>query len=211
MLVVFVLTGVVYWAFRNVGSWLVVADPLKRARAIVVLSGGAPFRAMGAASLYHQGWAPEIWITAGYDRRASEAYLRLGVPYTQESEYSRRVLEKLGVPADAIRVLPTPIRNTVDEVSVTAAALRRENGDVVIIITSPPHTRRVRTIWRLEMGDHPQAIVCYDSYEEYDPKRWWRITVEGDDVIREILGLFNAWLGFPAKPKEQLRWTGSTP
>jgi len=202
MLVVSVLAGVGYWAFRNVGSWLVVADPLKRARAIVVLSGRAPFRAMGAASLYHQGWAPEIWITAGSDRRASEAYARLGVPFTQESEYSRRVLEKLGVPADAIRVLPTPIRNTADEVAVTAAALGREKGDIVIIITSPPHTRRVRTIWHLEIGDHPQAIVCYDSYEDYDPKRWWRITVEGDEVVHESLGLINARLGFVAKPKE---------
>ena len=112
MLLGIVLAGLGYWGFRNVGGWLVVADPLKRARAIVVLSGGAPFRAMGAASLYHQGWAPEIWITTGYDRSASEAYVRLGVPYTQESEYSRRVLEKLDVPAGAIRILPTPIRNT---------------------------------------------------------------------------------------------------
>ena len=38
--------------------------------------------------------------------------------------------------------------------------------------------------------------------EDYDPKRWWRITVEGDEVVHEILGLINARLGFVAKPKE---------
>jgi len=202
MLLGIVVAGLGYWAFRNVGGWLVVADPLKRARAIVVLSGGAPFRAIGAARLYHQGWAPEIWITKGYNRRADETYARLGIPYTQESEYSRQVLEKSGVPAEAIRILPTTIRNTADEVAVVAAALRLEKGDVVIIMTSPPHTRRVRTIWHLEVGDHPQAIVCYDPYDEYAPQRWWRISAEGDEVIREILGLTNAWLGFVAKPME---------
>ena len=202
MLLLIVVAGLGYWAFRNVGGWLVVADPLQHAQAIVVLNGGAPFRAMGAADLYHQGWAPEIWITTGYDRGGGEVYERLRVPYTQDSDHSRQVLEKLGVPANAIRILPTPIWNTADEVRVVSSALRQMKGDAVIIITSPPHTRRVRTIWRLLVGDQPRAIVRYDSYEEYNARQWWRISVEGDDVVHEILGLLNARLGFVAKPRD---------
>ena len=38
--------GAAFWAFRNVGRWLVDPDDLEHARAIVVLSGSTPFRAM---------------------------------------------------------------------------------------------------------------------------------------------------------------------
>jgi hypothetical protein len=38
-----VLTGAAFWAFRNLGRWLVVNDTLQPARAIVVLSGLVPY------------------------------------------------------------------------------------------------------------------------------------------------------------------------
>lgn len=197
-----VLVALGYWAFRNVGSWLAVDDPPAHARAIVVLSGLAPYRAMAAADLYHQGWAPEVWLTTDYARGTENAFERLGVPHPNESESNRLVLEKLGVPAPAIRVLPTPVRNTAEELTEVAAALRETNGDRVIIVSSPPHTRRVRTIWRLQTGGRPQAIVRYDAYEDYDGRHWWRVTTQADDVIHEVLGLLNARLGFIVRPKD---------
>jgi uncharacterized SAM-binding protein YcdF (DUF218 family) len=202
MLLLAVLTGLEYWAFRRIGGWLVIEDPLQHARAVVVLSGGAPFRALGAADIYHQGWAPEVWITSVYDRSTTEAYQRLAVQYIPDREYSRQVLEKMGVPTQAIRILPNPIHNTDEEVLVIADALRQAGADRVIIVTSPPHTRRVKTIWRIEVREHTQAIVRYDSYEQYDAARWWQTTGEGDDVVHEVLGLLNARLGFVAKPKQ---------
>ena len=48
--------GLVLWGVSNLGRWLVVGDPLERASAAVVLSGGAPFRAIEAATLYRDGW-----------------------------------------------------------------------------------------------------------------------------------------------------------
>ena len=56
------LAAATVWAFRNLGRWLVVDDTLQPARAIVVLSGLIPFRAMEAAEIYCQGRAPEIWM-----------------------------------------------------------------------------------------------------------------------------------------------------
>jgi uncharacterized SAM-binding protein YcdF (DUF218 family) len=202
MLPLILLAALGGWGFSNVGRWLVIADPLQQARAIVVLSGGAPFRAMGAADLYRQGWAKEVWITTGYDRRAAKAFAQLGVPYIPDSEYSERVLEKLDVPYEAIHVLPDLIHNTEEEVRVIAAKLRETGGNNVIIVTSPPHTRRVKTIWRIKVGDGKQAIVRYDAYESYDPAHWWRSTSQGDDVVHEVLGLLNARMGFLARPNE---------
>jgi uncharacterized SAM-binding protein YcdF (DUF218 family) len=196
------VVGLVFLALRNAGNWLVVADPLQRARAVVVLSGRAPFRAMGAADLYHKGWAPAIWITNSYERGASEAYARVGVRYTPESDYSQQVLEKLGVPEDAIQILPTSIHNTAEEIDAVAAMLRRVGGGCVIFVTSPLHARRVKTIWKVRVGNQGQAIVRYESYEKVDPARWWRTTGDADEVVHELLGLLNVRVGFLAKPRE---------
>jgi hypothetical protein len=48
---------------RELGRWLVVQDPLERSGAIVVLSGGMPYRAMEAAKIYMEGMAPQVWLT----------------------------------------------------------------------------------------------------------------------------------------------------
>ena len=52
-----------FFAFRNVGHWLTRQDPLEHADAIVVLSGGLPYRAEAAAEIYKAGYAPELWVT----------------------------------------------------------------------------------------------------------------------------------------------------
>ena len=56
------------WGASGIGQWLMVADPLEPAKAIVVLSGRVPFRAMEAASIYRQGLAPEVWLTSAVVR-----------------------------------------------------------------------------------------------------------------------------------------------
>ncbi|HUN60878.1 MAG TPA: hypothetical protein VMU53_02760, partial [Candidatus Sulfotelmatobacter sp.] len=46
------------FAFFNVGRWLVAEDPLRKADAIAVLSGRMPSRALEAARVYKEGYAP---------------------------------------------------------------------------------------------------------------------------------------------------------
>src|ERR1700721_417293 len=50
-------------AFRGLGRWLVRQDPPAHADAIVVLSGGLPYRAESAAKYFELGSASEVWIT----------------------------------------------------------------------------------------------------------------------------------------------------
>jgi len=128
----------------RLGHWLVVADPLDHARAIVVLSGHVPFRAIEAASIYRQGWAPEVWLTKA-ERPAEEAALvRLGIRYVQGEDYSREVLEWLGVPRSAIRLMDERIKTTAEEVKLIGRELKRIGGEQVILVTSKPHSRWVR-------------------------------------------------------------------
>jgi uncharacterized SAM-binding protein YcdF (DUF218 family) len=195
------LAGATFWAFRRVGRWLVIEDPLQPAQAIVVLSGLIPYRAMEAAALFKQGWAPEVWLFKDDPRGIHDALARLGIRHIPEEEYNQQVLEKLGVPATAIHVIDEPSTNTANEFEILRQELLRRGGERVILVTSPVHTRRSRTIWRLIVGDHPQVILRYDSEEPSDPDHWWRSTQDIQDVVHEILGMIDARLGFFAKPQ----------
>jgi hypothetical protein len=130
----------------------VVADQLEPARAIVVLSGRVPFRAMEAASIYRAGWAPEVWLTTEARTPEEVALDRLGIQVISGEAYNRAVLERLGVPARAIRVLSGDVWNTVDEVRLVARELGAGGADRVILVTSKTHSRRVRATWSAVAG-----------------------------------------------------------
>jgi len=201
--ILLLLAGTTFWAVRNLGRWLVVSDPLQPARAIVVLSGESPYRAMEAAEVYKKGFAPEVWLTRAYERAVRQAFENLGIHYVPEEDYNVQVLERRGVPGKAIRVLSPLIRNTAEEELVIAKELREVGGDRVILVTSGLHTRRSRAIWHVLIGDHPEVILHYSPFEPSNPAQWWHSTSDADDVGHEVFGLINARLGFLAKPREQ--------
>ena len=186
---------------RALGAWLVVADPLEPAAAIAVLSGHVPFRAMEGAALYREGWAAEVWLTRGERAAAEEALDRLGIRMTRDDEYSREVLVRSGVPPTAIRLLDGSVANTVDEVNVIALELRARGADRVIIVTSKPHTRRVRATWAALVGRPPAAVVRYARDDPYDAGRWWRTTGDILASSREVFALVNVWARFPVQPR----------
>ena len=184
--------------FRGLGRWLIVSDTLAPARAIAVMRGGYPFRAIEAAVIYGQGWAPEIWLTRTCADAAGEALRRLGIRAGTEDDMNRKLLvERLGVPADAVRLLLGTVTSTTDEVKPVADELRNVGGGAVIIVTSKSHTRRVRATWRAVVGERPAAIVRYASDDPFHADRWWRYTPEALSVTRETFGLLRLWTGFP--------------
>jgi uncharacterized SAM-binding protein YcdF (DUF218 family) len=184
--------------FFGVGRWLVVEDQLAKAQAIAVLSGSMPLRAMEAARLYRRGYAPEVWLT--HSAEPGETLSAMGIPFAGEDYYNARVLIQEGVPPGAIRILDPPIVNTTDEMNVIAAALARENAGTVIIVTTKTHTRRVRLLWRRTVSGKGQAIVRAAAEDPFNPRRWWSNTRDALEVVREVLGLLNAWMGQPLRP-----------
>jgi uncharacterized SAM-binding protein YcdF (DUF218 family) len=180
------------------GRWLVVEDPLQKAGAIVVLSGRMPLRAMEAAKLYREGYARKVWLTHSTEPGATLEAMQIA--YVGEDFYNTRVLMHEGVPVDAIRVLEPPILNTADEIAAVSAALEGEKERAVIIVTSKVHTRRVRILWHALAASRDHAIVRAASGDPFEPKRWWRTTGDALDVVRELLGILNAWAGMPLRP-----------
>jgi uncharacterized SAM-binding protein YcdF (DUF218 family) len=185
-------------SFFGVGRWMFVEDPLDKAQAIVVLSGRIPMRAKEAARLYKAAYAPQVWLTRANEPAAS--LQEMHIAYLGEDFFNSRVLMHEGVPANAIRVLEPPIDNTADEVRAIAAELEQEKGAAVIIVTSKAHTRRVRTLWRELTGGRGRAIVRAASTDPFAPGHWWCATGDALDVMREVLGVLNAWAGLPLHP-----------
>lgn len=192
------LTALALVAFLSVGRWLVVEDPLAKARAIAVLSGRMPVRAIEAAKLYRQGYASEVWLTRAAE--PGESLQAMGLAYEGEEVYSARVLIHEGVPAKAIHVLEPPIVNTADEVRVVSAALAIEQDRSVILVTSKTHTRRVRLLWRKLARPNCRGMVRAAGEDRFDPGHWWRSSGDALEVVREVLGLLNAWAGMPLTP-----------
>ncbi len=189
------------WIFLHVGDWLVVQDSLAPAKAIVVLSGDMPIRAIEASRIYKQNVAAQVWISQGFSPAAELD--RMHISYIGEDFYNQKVLITLGVPADATRILEENAMNTEEEVDEIARDLRQEDAHSVIIVTSKAHTRRVRYIWKHRIGNDPRLTIRYANDDTFDPAHWWHNSHDGLEVSRELLGLANAWAGFPLAPEQR--------
>jgi uncharacterized SAM-binding protein YcdF (DUF218 family) len=198
---VFVVTAaIVFLVFFGIGRWLVIQDPLVHADAIVILSGHLPDRALEAARLYNARYAEQVWISQPVS--PAEELKTMKIFFLGEDFFNEKVLLAKGVPADAIRILERPSANTEQEVREIREFLRRNNFSKVILVTSKAHTRRVRAIWNKLVGPDPQAVVRFANEDSYDGTHWWRHTQDALDVVRESLGLLNAWAGFPLRPSQ---------
>src|SRR6266436_3255633 len=182
----------------GVGHWLVEEDSLQKANAIAVLSGNFPARALEAASLYRGGYASEIWLT--HPGPESEALAEMGIHYPSEADFNYQVLRRQGVPAKAIHVLDAPIINTCDELDVISSALQQKNGASsvsVIVVTNKAHTRRVHELWDKLDSARGKIIVHGIANDGFQPSAWWTRSEDTHQVIHEILGMINVWVGLP--------------
>lgn len=184
--------------FLSVGRWLVIEDPLEKAKAIVVLSGRVPMRALEAARLYQSGWAQQIWLTHPNEPTASLAALDIDEP--GEDALNTRVLQHGGVSPTDIHTLTPAISNTIDEVHAIAAEAEKEKATVVIIVTTKAHTRRVHALWKNYANSSARIVVRTPVDDTFDPVHWWRSTTDVLDVVREVLGMINVWIGMPLRP-----------
>ena len=195
LLVVLILAAV---AVRGAGRWLERQDPLSHEDVIFVLSGGLPQRAVEGSKVYAMGYAPEVWLSRP-DGPADEL-AKLGIHFSNEEDYNRQVLIHAGVPESAIHLLPVPVVNTEEELLEVGSEMRRNGKTSIILVTSPQHTRRVWTLWRKLVGSNPKAMVRAAHDDPFDADHWWRNTRDVFSVVRETLGLVNAWIGLPVPP-----------
>jgi uncharacterized SAM-binding protein YcdF (DUF218 family) len=181
---------------RLVGAALVVEDPPQHADAIVVVAGGTPSREAVAATLFRQGWAPRVIISRAVTTPAVRELIALGVRPLDLQGESRLALEKYGVAPDRIVSLGVPVTTTEPELAVVRDVARAERYRRVILVTSPPHARRVRLIWSREgTADHIEGLVVAAPNIEFAVDGWWRRRRAAEALLHEYLGLLAIYLG----------------
>ncbi len=190
---------------RAAGHFLVVESPLQPAAAIVVLSGNVPFRELEAIDLYRAGWAPRI-VTAREIVTDRERALRAeGLPAPSNADLARQLFAQRGVPDSALITPDGTVASTAEELRLAFAALRplAPAGTLVILVTSPYHTRRVALTWQRTARGHFPGVVRPSHYDPFDPDAWW---LKRDSIIslaREYLSLANDAIGAPARERQQ--------
>ena len=181
---------------RQAATLLVVEDRLEHADAIVVVAGGTPSREAMAATLFREGWAPRVIISRPVITSNIRELIALGVRPVDLQGESRLALVKYGVPADRIIAIGTSVRTTEPELRLVHEAAHADGYRRVILVTSPPHTRRVKVIWSRENRDRRiEGIVVPAPTDEFTVDDWWRQRRVAEALLHEYLGLLALYLG----------------
>ncbi len=158
----------------SVGRMLVHSEPLAKADAIVLLSGGTPEREIAAADLYLAGWAPRV-LTSRFPEPASLRILLLrGVRAEPFFDRQQRYLRELGVPDEALEPLRDEVQTTEEEATQVAAWARAHGARRLIVVTSNFHTRRTSFIFkRAVRGQNIEILAHAAGGGDFNPDTWW--------------------------------------
>ena len=190
-----VLLVVAAVAAPRLGAWLVVEDPLQKADAIFVLGGTMFERPLEAVDLYHEGWAPRMLLMRQIADFGEAELEQRGVTFQREIDVQVDVLTKLGVPRQAIVILP-PQNSTRDEADALLDAAVTNHWARVIVVTSKQHTRRARlVIARRLAGTNSRVIMRASRYDHADVDAWWRHRSTLRFTLFESQRLIAYWLG----------------
>ena len=131
---------VLYIFLWGVGGVLVIADRLKPANAIVVLSGGSNERIKYAARLYHDGLGEYLILT--------ETGIRYPGNPTAATGYAIDLAIDQGIPEEVILTPETIVDSTADEARTVRATAEASDFTRLIVVTDPYHTFRTRLIFQ---------------------------------------------------------------
>lgn len=188
LLIVFSFLGVFF-----AGQWLKGSDQLVKADAMIVLAG-APERAMYAADLFGQGYAPTIYVSRPAREFSHRRLEEFGIVLPTEEFVNRTILNKRGVDNKYIQVFSRGSINTLDEARSLRAALPQE-VKTLMIVTSPYHVRRVKLVFGDVFRESGVSVwVVANPYEVF-PDHWWTEQDAARQTVLEVIKIVFYQLG----------------
>lgn len=190
---------------RATGAFLVVDEAPRRADAIVVLSGSVPDRILEAVDLYQEGWAPLIVLCGEPENEGMRRLRERGVVLHGNDDVNASIARQLGVPGSAITVVERPPGSTFTEAIAILDGLAERGARSMLLVTSPYHTRRARSIYRHLAGGAVEVISRPARAGGFDPDRWWQDRVMLRRVLIEYqkLLMFQLWDRWKLAPRLQ--------
>ncbi len=164
---------ILLWAM---GGFLVVGDPLRRADAVVLLSGGDEARLGEAVCIYQDGLAAHLLITE------TGTIPEGGGP--RASTLLQRQAEAQGVAASDIWTTLGKSDSTRDEAEAVREFCERQGLQSILVVTDPYHTRRTRLIFQAVFSDRDTRVSIrpvrnhwYRSMTWFFSRRGWQVTM----------------------------------
>jgi uncharacterized SAM-binding protein YcdF (DUF218 family) len=154
---------------RTFAGFLIVEDKLERADAIVVMAGSPYERALRAAELYKNIYAPKLIACGG---QIPDGFEALGLNL-RESEITLAALKRLGVPEKAVITMPRGT-STFTEAKIVRDLARQNKMKSIIIVTSQFHTRRARWVYnRVLKGTGIKIMMAAARERRFNWESWW--------------------------------------
>ncbi|HUE96973.1 MAG TPA: YdcF family protein [Longimicrobiaceae bacterium] len=160
-------------ALVAVGDFLDVGEEAVPADLVYVLGGDIHTRPAAAGELYLAGYVPRIVMSRVVETQATS----MGV-VPNETEASRELLIRLGVPDSAIVILSPAggVGNTAAEADQMREYLTGTHADHILVLTNDFHTRRARWNLRRKLGDVPVEVTMIGVSKGYlTAENWWRL------------------------------------
>ena len=159
----------------RLGRYLIVAHQPESSDLIVCLSGGNVERGLAVADAYQEGLAGRIFIAREEPPDGYALLKKRGVNYPESIDLFMMILEGLGVPRSALLTSDRPVKSTFDEAEIISEIVKERGYRSLIIITSPPHSRRAWLTFRKSIEESDVRILMLPSrYSEFRPEDWWK-------------------------------------
>ena len=182
------------FAVPRLGAWLVREDPLVKADGIYVLGGTMYERPLEARDLYTAGWAPTIVLVQQIADWGERWLTERGIEVTTELEIQIDLLQRMGVPRDAIAFVK-PMGSTAEEAVALREFMNARGWSSVIVVTSKQHTRRAGLSMRRALGGDKKVIMRASRYDRSDVDRWWANRATLRFTLFETQRYLAYWLG----------------
>ncbi len=168
----------------RLGGYLVVSHELEDSDLIVCLSGRAIERALAAADVYREGFAPNVFIAPEVFPDGYEALVRHGIDVPLSIAVIRRILMKKEVPESAVIEGESPAGSTMAEAMMVKALAKEKGYSSIIVITSPTHTRRAWWTFRSVLIEDDVVVRMHPTpYSGFRVEDWWKKR----RYVREVL------------------------
>lgn len=166
--------------FRSLGVWVAAgAAPPVRADVIVALGGDDGHRVRKVAEVFRAGYASTVLISGleGSPQRERAYYLNWRV----------KVLADAGVAADRILV-ESAASNSFQEARATLALLQGRGWKKALVVSDPPHMRRLDWVWGKVFAASGKSYVLVASEPAWwDAEQWWASEKSAQFVLTELI------------------------
>lgn len=155
-------------------------DDATQADLIVVLGGGTAERLSKGIDLYKQGFAEKLLLT-GFPELKAEAvpgYIKWRVQYLIDA----------GIPMQSL-VLNGTARSSAEEAAWVKNYLITNKAGKAIIVSDPPHIRRLSYIYTSVFEAHPELSYDLVASEPvwWNSNKWWSNKYSAQFVILETV------------------------